>query len=249
MPERIMPGLGLRSFYDPGQSDWGTSVSEDLRRLSALVQLAAKSRSTALPATGSAGDIHIVPPDAPSSANAIALWDGPAGAEGWVHLTPAAGWEAWIADAGERVRFDGTAWQVVLPGLAGKAGRLLGVNATEDALAFLPPPAEGAAEVLADGATTRMLTLADKGAIVEMTAGGANTVTIPAEASVAFPVGSLVNITQAGAGPTTIAAAAGVALNNVPAGSCTIDARWSGAALYKRGPNAWVVQGAISEVA
>jgi len=33
MPERIMPGLGLRAFYEPGQRDWGTSVSEDLRRL------------------------------------------------------------------------------------------------------------------------------------------------------------------------------------------------------------------------
>jgi hypothetical protein len=24
MPERIMPGLGLRAFYDPGQRNWGT---------------------------------------------------------------------------------------------------------------------------------------------------------------------------------------------------------------------------------
>ena len=31
IPERIMPGLGLRAFYDPGQRNWGTSLSEDLR--------------------------------------------------------------------------------------------------------------------------------------------------------------------------------------------------------------------------
>ena len=53
MPERILPGLGLRAFYDPGQRNWGTSLSEDLRRLSALVQPRATSRSTALPGTGS----------------------------------------------------------------------------------------------------------------------------------------------------------------------------------------------------
>ena len=38
MPERIMPGVRLRAFYDPGQRNWGTSLSEDLRRLSLLVQ-------------------------------------------------------------------------------------------------------------------------------------------------------------------------------------------------------------------
>ena len=45
MPERILPGVGLRAFYDPGQRNWGTSLSEDLRRLSALVQPRATSRS------------------------------------------------------------------------------------------------------------------------------------------------------------------------------------------------------------
>ncbi len=64
MPERILPGLGLRAFYDPGQRSWGTSVSEDLRALSALVQARALSRSTALPGSGNAGDISLVPDDA-----------------------------------------------------------------------------------------------------------------------------------------------------------------------------------------
>ena len=61
MPERIMPGLGLRAFYDPGQRNWGTSLSEDLRRISALLQARATSRSTPLPTTGSVGQILIVP--------------------------------------------------------------------------------------------------------------------------------------------------------------------------------------------
>ena len=98
MPERIMPGLGLRAFYDPGQRDWGTSVSEDLRRLSVLVQARALSRSTALPASGSAGDVFIVPAGAAAHANEIALWDGEPGAEAWVYITPAAGWQVWIED-------------------------------------------------------------------------------------------------------------------------------------------------------
>jgi hypothetical protein len=81
MTERTLPGLGLRAFYAPGQRDWGTSVSEDLRRLSALVQPRAISRTTALPVSGEAGDIYIVPGGAADQANAMALWDGAAGAE------------------------------------------------------------------------------------------------------------------------------------------------------------------------
>ncbi len=222
MPERIMPGLGLRSFYDPGQRDWGTTLSEDLRRLSALVHLRVLSRSTALPATGTAGDIYIVPAGAAAHAGDIALWDGQAGAEAWVYIAPAAGWEAWVGDEAARVRFDGAEWgALAAPGVA-------------------PINAYPGDHVLAPG---------DMGAIVEVTAAVAAAVTIPDDVSVAFPVGTLVNVTQVGAGPVTIAAAAGVTLNAVAAGSCTLDAQWAGAALTKRGADAWVVQGAISEVA
>ncbi len=218
-----MPGLGLRSFYDPGQRDWGTTLSEDLRRLSAVVQLRVQSRSTALPATGAAGDIYIVPAGAAAQAGAIALWDGAAGSEAWVYISPAAGWEAWVGDEAARVRFDGTDWTAL-----GDSGE---------------------APVVGDGTAGRTLALSDKGAIIEMTSSSANTVTIPAEASVVFPMGTLVNVTQASAGTTTIAAAAGVTLNGVSAGACDINARWAGAALYKRAADAWVVQGAVGAVA
>ncbi len=81
MPERILPGLGLRAFYEPGQRNWGESISEDLRLVSALVQARALSRSTSLPTSGSLGDIYIVPGAAATNANNIALWDGTPGAQ------------------------------------------------------------------------------------------------------------------------------------------------------------------------
>ncbi len=119
MPERIMPGLGLRAFYDPGQRNWGTSLSEDLRRLSALVQARATSRNTPLPATGSAGQIVIVPATAGANANAVALWDEVAGAAAWVFLPPQDGWQVWIADEARHVRFTAGAWvEVPRPGVA-----------------------------------------------------------------------------------------------------------------------------------
>ena len=220
MPERIMPGLGLRAFYDPGQRDWGTSVSEDLRRLSVLVQARAQSRSTVLPASGSAGDIYIVPEGAPSDANALALWDGAPGSETWVFLTPQPGWQVWIEDEARHVRFDGTAWVEV--------------------------PRPGIVPIRTLTATAHTLELIDLGSILETTGASSVTVTIPDEATVSFEIGTLINVSQVGAGVATITAGAGVSLNGVTGGSVALDSQWSGAALTKRGADAWIIQGALA---
>ncbi|MGF1660622.1 MAG: DUF2793 domain-containing protein [Rubrimonas sp.] len=220
MPERIMPGLGLRAFYDRGQRDWGESLSEDLRRLSALAQPRALSRTTALPATGAPGAIYVVPEGAPANAHALALWDGAPGAETWVHLAPEPGWEVWIADEGVRLRFDGAAWVLV------------------------PRPGVVAIRTLAVTAYT--LALADTGSIVETTGASAVSVTIPPDAAVPFEIGALINVTQIGSGAATIAAAAGVSLNGVAGGSVALAAQWAGVALCKRNADAWTVQGALA---
>ena len=223
MPERIMPGLGLRAFYDPGQQNWGANVSEDLRRLSVLVQARAISRATTLPVTGSAGDIWLVPAGATSNANAVAIWDGAVGAEAWVFLTPQTGWQVWIADEARHVRFDGTAWTDV--------------------------PRPGVVGIRTLATTSHTLEASDLGRILETTGASVVTITIPAQATVPFEIGTLINVTQVGAGVATITAAPGVALNGVAGGSTTLSAQWAGAALYKSGADAWIVQGAIGAVA
>ena len=58
--------------------------------------------------------------------------------------------------------------------------------------------------------------------------------------------GALINITQVGSGVATVQAAAGVSLNGVIGGSVALDGPWSGAALTKRGPESWVIQGALA---
>ena len=220
MSERIMPGLGLRAFYAPGQRDWGSSVSEDLRALSALVQARARSRGTALPPTGSPGDIYIVPAGAPSHANALALWDGAPGNESWVHLTPQAGWQVWITDEARHVRFDGSAW--------------------------VDMPRPDVVRIRTLTATSHTLELTDTGCILETTGADSVTVSIPQAASVPFETGTLINITQIGTGIATLAAAPGVSLNGVSGGSVALDGQWSGAALTCRGSDAWVIQGALA---
>jgi hypothetical protein len=223
MPERIMPGLGLRAFYDPGQRNWGTSLSEDLRRLSALVQPRATSRTTPLPTTGSTGQIAIVPAAAGADSNALALWDqSPVGAAAWVYLTPEEGWQVWVADEARHVRFTAGTWVEV--------------------------PRPGVVPIRTLTATSHMLEAVDLGSILETTGASAVTVTIPPEAAVPFEIGALINVTQIGTGAATIRAATGVTLNGVPGGAVALDGPWSGAALVKRGADAWVIQGALAEV-
>ena len=112
-----------------------------------------------------------------------------------------------------------------------------------DSLALLAP------EIATTALTAYTLALADAGRIVEATAADPVTVTIPAGASVAFAVGSIIQLVQAGAGALTVEAAAGVLLNGVDGGAATLDAQWAGAALYKRGADAWAIQGAHGGVA
>jgi len=220
MPERIMPGLGLRAFYDPGQRDWGTSVNEDLRRLSVLVQARALSRSTSLPVTGTAGDIYLVSVGAPTNAGAIALWDEVGGTPAWVYLAPQTGWQFWIADEARHVRFTGGSWVDV--------------------------PRPGVVRIRTLTGTAHTLEMIDTGSILETTGASSVTVTIPTETTVPFETGTLINVTQIGSGVTTVQAAAGVSLNGVPGGSIALDGQWSGAALTKRGADAWVIQGALA---
>lgn len=220
MPERIMPGLGLRAFYDPGQRAWGTSVSEDLRQLSVLVQARAVSRSTTLPANGNAGDVFIVPTGAPVDADAIALWDGVDGVPAWVFLTPQPGWQVWVTDEARGVRYSGTEWIA------------------------LPRP--GIVPIRILGGAAHTLQLIDTGCILEATGASPATLTIPNGATVPFAIGALINVTQVGAGVTTLTAAPDVSLNGVIGGAVAIAAQWGGVALTKRGADAWVIQGALA---
>jgi hypothetical protein len=87
------------------------------------------------------------------------------------------------------------------------------------------------------------LVLADNGKLVEVSNASANTLTVPTNASVAFPIGAQINILQTGVGQTTVAGA-GVTINGTP--GLKLRAQWSSATLIKRGTNTWVLVGDLS---
>jgi hypothetical protein len=93
--------------------------------------------------------------------------------------------------------------------------------------------------------TSYTLVLADATKFVEMNNSSANTVTVPPNSSVAFPVGSRIDIVQTGSGQTTIQAGAGVTVNSFDSGT-KLSGQWAGASLIKRAENTWVLIGNIT---
>ena len=85
------------------------------------------------------------------------------------------------------------------------------------------------------------LALTDASKLVTMSNGSSNTLTIPPNSSVAFPVGTKVDIAQLGAGQTTVAAGAGVTVNATP--SLLLRAQYSAATCIKTATDTWLLVG------
>ena len=88
------------------------------------------------------------------------------------------------------------------------------------------------------------LVLSDASKIIEMNVATSNTVTIPNNSSVAFPIGTEITVMQYGGGVTSIEVASGVTI--VSKGLANIIAnRYTGATLIKRATNEWYLIGNI----
>jgi hypothetical protein len=85
------------------------------------------------------------------------------------------------------------------------------------------------------------LVLSDASKIVEVSVGSANTLTIPTNASQAFPIGTQILILQTNTGQTTLTAASGVTVNATP--GLKLRTQWSSAVLVKRATDTWVALG------
>lgn len=87
------------------------------------------------------------------------------------------------------------------------------------------------------------LVLTDAGRVIEMNNAAANTLTVPTDASVNFPVGTVIDIFQTGAGQTTVGGA-GVTINARP--GLKLSGQWATATLIKRATNTWLLTGSLS---
>ena len=107
--------------------------------------------------------------------------------------------------------------------------------------AFTTPPRPAAPIAITQQADNYTLTLADAGTEVEGTKASAQTITIPPNADVAFPIGTVVNIRQIGAGQVTVEVGGGVTLR-APNGAKTAQ-QYSTVTIIQRTLDEWVLGG------
>jgi hypothetical protein len=90
-----------------------------------------------------------------------------------------------------------------------------------------------------------ILALTDAGKLVEMNVGSGNNLTVPPQADVTWEDNTRIDIAQYGAGQTTIVAGSGVTIRSKD-GNLKLDSRYSGATLYRRASNEWVLVGDLT---
>jgi hypothetical protein len=93
--------------------------------------------------------------------------------------------------------------------------------------------------------TSYTLVLADAGKLVTVSNAATHTLTVPTNASVAFPVGTVVNVARIGAGAVNLAAAGGVTVNS-PGAVLGLRAQYSQATLVKTATDTWLLGGDIA---
>ena len=86
--------------------------------------------------------------------------------------------------------------------------------------------------------------LTERDSMIEMNSASATTLTVPTNATVAYPVGTSLDILRVGAGAVDVAAASGVTINSTP--GLKLRAQWSSATLIKRATDTWVLVGDLS---
>jgi len=89
------------------------------------------------------------------------------------------------------------------------------------------------------------LVLTDAGLVVEMNVASANNLTIPLNATVAYPIGTIIEILQYGAGQTTVVATGGVTIRS-PGGKLKIAAQYGAASIRKIAADEWALEGDIT---
>ena len=126
--------------------------------------------------------------------------------------------------------------QMTIPGDITFAGKV-------HASASIDAPAESA--LLGTGAisTNYTLTAADfgKGIIEVDTSAGPITITLPADATAAAPIGVMLAVINIGPNVLTLLGEAGTTVNGVALGTAVVTVQYGGAPVYKQAANSWVV--------
>lgn len=104
----------------------------------------------------------------------------------------------------------------------------------------------GSVPVNAQTGTTYTLVLGDAGKLVTLDNAAAITLTVPLNASVAYPVNTVIGGAQLGAGLVSIVGAAGVTINGVDPGAEASSGQWATWSLTKLATDTWLASGGLA---
>ncbi len=93
--------------------------------------------------------------------------------------------------------------------------------------------------------TTYTLALTDVAKVVTLSNASAITLTVPTNASVAFPTGTQIVLVQLGAGQVTVAGAGGVTVSSFGA-ALKLSGQYAAATLIKTATDGWLLAGNIT---
>ena len=125
-----------------------------------------------------------------------------------------------------------------LQGLQGTNG-IQGVQGVQGPIGLAPTSV-----IINPQSTSYTLALSDAGKLVNISSSSANTITVPTNSSVSFPIGTQINITSSGTGQTTVVAASGVTVNSTP--GLKLRTQYSLASIIKMDTDLWVLGGDLS---
>jgi hypothetical protein len=182
---------------------------------------------------------------------AMTYWSG-------ISATPASGWTErvdqrntvngnWVY-AMEKANVSGGATGTSTPTLSAAADPIwtfaLSMVGTSSSVGWVRIYQPAAVTINAQTASYTLV-LADTGKIVSISNASANTLTVPANSSVAFTVGTTIMVRQAGAGQTSVAGAGGVTVNSRGA-ALKLAGQYAYATLVKVATDTWELSGDIS---
>lgn len=125
-----------------------------------------------------------------------------------------------------------------------KMGSIIADSATITSITSSGPSDIRIPQNVQSGSATYTLVLSDVGKMVERDNSSANTITVPPNSDVAFPIGCQIIVLQTGTGQTTITPGVGVTVNGSP--GLKLRAQWTSATLIKRATNTWVAIGDLA---
>lgn len=214
MPQTALTNLGINYGWDAGADGWKAGMDRNLILADVLTQANVATKGTTTPpGAPAAGDRYLIPPSGATGAwagqgNKIAVWDSVNSA--WVFIAPLGGWRIWVSDEALVYLYQSsTGWF----------------------------PVAGQWAINTQTGTSYTLVKEDAGKVVRMNNAAANTVTVPPNSSVGFPLGTRIPVRQVGAGTTSLVAGSGVTLN----GTLALPGQNREVFVHKVGTDTWDV--------